>query len=157
MAQTFVPLRNLLVCKNPSHLGTQFKTRDVRYICVVDHLHRCSSLILLYAGLTERSHCMTVKKNKRQRARQSAAKKKQKLEEVESETSRLQSTPCNTRGAEATGKHNKVKKTSIVKLLCHAILVLGKGCNTSLMSANFSELLPHTLHALTCLKICPLQ
>ena len=39
------------------------------------------------------------------------------------------------------------EKTAIVKLLCHAILVLGEGCNTLLISANSSKACFDTLRS----------
>ena len=71
---------------------------------------------LLHTGLAERSHRMTETTKRRQKARQSGSKKK---------------------GSEVRGQ-KRSEKTAIVKLR-HAILALGEGCNTSLMSANFSE------------------
>ena len=71
-------------------------------------------------------------------------------------TSRAQSTPCNTKGAKARGKQTEAKKIAIVKLLYHAILALGEGCNTvckllkSILFVRASVL----LNLWSCLYMC---
>ena len=47
----------------------------------------------------------------------------------------MQSTPCNTKGAKAKEKIEDSNSES----LHHAVLVLGEGCNNSLMSTNSSK------------------
>ena len=83
-------------------------------------------------------------------------KKQQKLEEVESrpaDHSQLLATLREWR-QEAT---RMKQKDVIVKSLRHAILTLGKGCNTSLMSANFSNFWEVCRHEQKQASVCKLH
>ena len=61
-----------------------------------------------------------------------------RLEDVESDASRLQTTPATLRERKQEASMEWSEKKAIVKLLRHAILALGEGSNNSLfMSANF--------------------
>ena len=58
-----------------------------------------------------------------------------KTELKETESERLVERLPILRKERQRGKHGEAK-TATVKLLCHAILALSKGCNTSLMSTT---------------------
>lgn len=66
--------------------------------------------------------------------------------------SRVESMPCNTKGAKAKRQAEWSENTPIAKSLCHPILVLGKGYNASLTSANSLKF--ETLQSLTTPYVC---
>ena len=95
-------------------------------------------------GSAECSQCMPVPTKPRKKARQSGGKKKkQKFEEVGSEGPSEHSQQLTTLRKQR--QEASSEKTAIVKLLHHAIVELGEGCNTWLISGNSSILFFATL------------
>ena len=75
-----------------------------------------------------------------------------KTELKETESERLVEQLPILRKDRQRGKQGEVK-TARVKLLCHAILALSKGCSTSLMSTTFQSICIAT--PCSCLELCP--
>ena len=106
------------------------------------------------------SYCFIPRSVKRSRCQQGEARElnrveqKQNLEEVEFAAEG----PADCSQSLVMRQAESSEKTAIVKLLCNAILVLGKGCNTSLMSATpqctlcLSSFMPRAILAYTVIS-----